>query len=140
MTLTVTVTDSEGAVSASAAADCSGNSRPTVALVRPEKLVYGQPTTFTATGTIDGDELTYEWKIGDDVVKGQTGATAELTVAKGDRVTVNKHRFQGCDVHRRHLHVRRRLHPDGDDDPPRSRCGASPPSSRRSARMTTATP
>ena len=27
-------------------------------------------------------------KIGDDVVKGQTGATAELTVAKGDRVTV----------------------------------------------------
>ena len=87
--LTVTVTDSEGAVSASAAADCAGNSRPTVALVCPEKLVYGQPTTFTATGTdADGDELTYEWKIGDDVVKGQTGATAELTVAKGDRVTV----------------------------------------------------
>ncbi len=52
--LTVTVTDSEGAVSASAAADCAGNSRPTVALVCPEKLVYG----IAASGPpVDANEV-----------------------------------------------------------------------------------
>ncbi len=87
--LTVTVTDSAGAVSASASADCDGNHRPKVALVCPEKLVYGTPTAFTATGSdTDGDKLTYVWKIDDDVVKGADASTAELTVEKGQRVTV----------------------------------------------------
>jgi len=87
--LTVTVMDPDGAVSASAAADCAGNSRPTVSLSCPEQLVFGQPSTFTATGTdADGDTLTYEWKVDDQVVAGQTAATAELTVARGQRVTV----------------------------------------------------
>lgn len=87
--LTVTVTDPDSAVSAAASADCAGNSRPTVALVCPEDLVYGQPTTFTATGSDpDGDVLTYEWRIDDEVVEDATEASVELTVTKDDRVTV----------------------------------------------------
>lgn len=87
--LTVTAMNSGGVVSASASADCVGNHRPQVELACPEDLVFGRPTTFTATGTdADGDELTYTWSVDDEVVEGATGPVAELTLTKGQRVTV----------------------------------------------------
>lgn len=87
--LTVTVTDSDGVSSAAAGADCAGDSRPTVALECPDGLTFGVPATFTATGSDpDGDELTYRWTVNDQLVEGVEGATATLTLAKGDRVAV----------------------------------------------------
>ena len=87
--LTVTVTDSDGAVSSPAAGNCAGSNRPTVSLTCPAEIVFGEPTDFAAVGTdLDGDKLTYEWKVNGKVVTGRTGPSAALTIAKGDTVTV----------------------------------------------------
>lgn len=87
--LTVTVTDSGGVSSASAGADCAGDSRPTLSLECPPAMTFGQPATFTAVGTDpDGDTLAYEWKVNDGVVDGETGPTATLTLSRDDRVSV----------------------------------------------------
>lgn len=88
--VTVTATDSKNLVSAPATTNCSGNSRPTVELQCPPNLEFGQPATFTATGNDpDGDPLTFVWRIDDEIVTDQSGATAGLTITKGQTVSVS---------------------------------------------------
>lgn len=104
--LTVSATSQSGVVSATAGADCVGNTRPTVALRCPQNLVFGEPSEFVAVGAdadadADGDGgqvdgageadagLTYEWRVDDEVVDGENGPTASLTVARGARVSVS---------------------------------------------------
>ena len=74
---------------ASAQPTCQGKHRPTLTVTCPAKLVFGQPSTFTATGAdLDGETLTYTWTINDVVQAGKTGSTAELTIQNGQRVGV----------------------------------------------------
>jgi hypothetical protein len=89
--LSVVAIDATGRRSASATAPCTGtptNHPPVVTLVCPT-LTYGSPATFVANGTdVDGDALSYIWSINGTAVAGQTAATASLTIAAGDTVTV----------------------------------------------------
>lgn len=72
-----------------AESECVGNHRPAVTLTCPTDLVYGEPATFTATGSdADGGELTYRWYINGEEVEGETSSTAELTIDEGDVVSV----------------------------------------------------
>lgn len=95
--VTVTATDPQGASTASAETNCAGNHRPDVALECPAGLVYGSPVTVTAVGT-DADEkdtLTYAWKVNGEVLDGQNGDDAVVTLSKGDVVSVSVTDSQG---------------------------------------------
>lgn len=79
----------QSALAGGAESECVGNHRPTVTLTCPADLVYGEPAMFTATGSdADSKELTHRWYINGEEVEGETSSSAELTVEKGDVVSV----------------------------------------------------
>lgn len=98
--LATTVTDADGAVSAPATGDCGGNHRPTVTLTCPDNLVFGEPSVFTATASdADADDtLTLSWSVDGTVVDGQAGASASLTVERGQKVEVRVVDHAGADA------------------------------------------
>ena len=89
-TISVTATDTDGLVSAVTESDCTGDTRPTVALTCPTPIVWGESTTFTATAVDpDGGSLHFIWTRNDQAVTtvstlSATSSAAEITVSPGD--------------------------------------------------------
>ena len=94
--VSVSVTDVDGAVSTTVAADCAGTARPVVELSCPTKLVYGEAVELRATATDhDGETFVFEWRVNGEVVADATSGAATLTLQRGDRVSVTARDAQG---------------------------------------------
>ena len=95
--VTVAVTDSRGAASASVDARCIGTNRPTVTITCPAGMVWGEPYDFIANGVDpDGDtNLVYSWFHNGVPVPDVVGPKVTVALAQGDTLTVSVTDSQG---------------------------------------------